>query len=186
MKNSFAALILGLVFILPSLLFAQPEGMGPGGRTGMRNPMRDRMREEMKLTDQQIAQIQKLRLDMERKQTQIRSKTDVARLDIKESFLAEKPDRQAIEKSMKQVAELQSQSKLNRLDFWFSVNTILTADQQKVWKQHLGEMRPPMRRGMMHKGMMRGGMRMGMKMHGCMPEGAPQRHPPMDGESNEK
>jgi hypothetical protein len=30
--------------------------------------------------------------------------------------------------------------KLNFVDFWFSVNSTLTPEQQKVWKDHIGGM----------------------------------------------
>jgi Spy/CpxP family protein refolding chaperone len=111
--------------------------------------------EALKLTDQQEAQIKKLRLELERKQAQIRSKIQLARLDMKESYLSDKIDRTAIEKSIKQVSDLQNEMKMNHVGFWFSVNAMLTPDQQKVWKQHVGGMMGEMRgrlRGRMHRG----------------------------------
>lgn len=170
MKNSVVAILIALLFTLPTLVFAQRSGMPPEGR----RDMRERVKEELKLTDQQLVQIHKLRLDMQRKQSQIRSKIDLSRFDIQESFLAEKPDRSTIEKATKQIADLQSQSKLARLDFWFAVNSILTADQQKIWKRHLGDMRhgrrPPMARRMIMRGH---GMGMGMPM-APEPDGEPK------------
>jgi hypothetical protein len=84
---------------------------------------------------------------------------------MREAYQADKVDRGAIEKSVKQVSDMQSQLKLNFVDFWFGVNNILTPEQQKAWKEHIGGMGPrfgagfrgrmPMGRGrMMHRPMM--------------------------------
>ena len=114
----------------------------------------------MHLTDQQESQVKKLHLELERKQAQVRSKMQLARLDMKEMYLSDKLDRSAIEKSVNQVSDLQKQMKMNFVDFWFSVNGILTPEQQKTWKNHLGEMagemRERMRERMQHRGPMMG------------------------------
>jgi Spy/CpxP family protein refolding chaperone len=152
MKRSKIALIAMLLFAA-TLASAQPFA-GPRWGEGMRGKRAPAM-EALKLTDQQEAQIKKLRLDLERKQAQIRSKIQLARLDMKENYLSDKIDRTTIEKSIKQVSDLQNEMKMNHVGFWFSVNAMLTPDQQKVWKQHVGGMMGEMRgqlRGRMHKG----------------------------------
>jgi Spy/CpxP family protein refolding chaperone len=75
---------------------------------------------------------------------------------MKEIYLSEKIDRTAIEKAIKQVSDLQQQVKMNFVDFWFSVNGVLTPDQQKVWKRHVGGMMGEMR-GRLRERMHRGG-----------------------------
>jgi Spy/CpxP family protein refolding chaperone len=92
---------------------------------------------KLNLTEDQQAQVEKLRLDLQKKQVALRSKVDIARLEIKEMFNAPSPDRSAIEKKMKEVSDLQFQQKLNGLDHLFAVKTILTPEQQKLWKEHM-------------------------------------------------
>lgn len=130
----FAAILLAL----PTLAFAQPPGM-----RGQRDRMMDRhenLMHDLNLTDQQELQVKKLHLDLERKQAQIQSKIRLAHLDLKEMYLSDKLDRSSIEKSVSQISDLQKQMKLNFVGFWFSVTEILTPDQQKAWRNHLGQM----------------------------------------------
>lgn len=159
----------GIVAILLSaaaLAFGQPQD-----RPRMGDQMRgghDRLITSLHLTDQQESQIKKLHLELERKQAQVRSKIQLARLDMKEIYLSDKIDRTALEKLMKQVSDLQYQQKLNFVDFWFSVNSTLTPEQQKTWKQHIGQMagrmRDRMREGMRGRMMNRGPMQRGSMM----------------------
>jgi Spy/CpxP family protein refolding chaperone len=136
----------------------------------MRGPMAQRFGErhealikELKLTEAQETQMQKLRIELMKKQTQLRSRVQTLRLDSKELFLADKIDRKAIESNVKAVTDAQEQMKLNFIDHWFAVNQILTPDQQKIWKKHamaMGErMRVGMRQGMQERIRMRMGQR---------------------------
>ncbi len=156
--------IAAMLLAASTLAFAQPQD-----RPNMGDQMRqrhERLMGALHLTDQQESQIKKLHLDLERKQAQVRSKIQLARLDMKEIYLSDKIDRSALERSLKQVSDLQYQQKLNFVDFWFSVNSMLTPEQQKTWKQHVGEMAGRMRQGMgqmmrermFNRGPMRGSM----------------------------
>jgi Spy/CpxP family protein refolding chaperone len=98
------------------------------------------MMEELKLTDAQKGQMEKLRTELEKKQVAVQGRIAVLRVELKELFQAENPDRGAIEKKMKEVSDLQHQLKVNGLDHLFAVKGILTADQQKLWKQHMLKM----------------------------------------------
>jgi len=138
MKQTSIGLLVILFLISTSLTLAQPPG-GPRWGGAMKE-QGEHLKDALKLTEQQQAQVQKLRLDLERKQTQVHSKIQVSRLDMKEILLSDNPDRSALEKSLKQVSDLQQQLKLNQVEFWFSAKGILTADQQKVWKKHLAGM----------------------------------------------
>lgn len=152
MKTSKITLIAALLSI-GTLAFAQPFG-GPRWGERMRGKP-EQLKDALKLTDQQETQVRKLRLELQRKQTQIQSKIQLSRLDMKETYLSEKIDRAATEKSIKQISDLQHQKKMNFVDFWFSVNEILTPDQQEVWKRHVGGMMGEMRgrlRDRMHRG----------------------------------
>jgi Spy/CpxP family protein refolding chaperone len=166
MKHTIIAAVV-LLLATTTLAFGQPPG---GPRPGER--MRDRqahLREALKLTDKQEADIKKLHLELQRKQIQLRSKIQLARIDLREYYSADKPDRSGIEKTIKQVSDLQQQMKLNFVDFWFAVNDKLTPEQQKTWKQEVGRMvgqaGERTRQGMRRPGMMNG---RGMMRHGGM------------------
>lgn len=157
--------IVAMLLAASTLAFGQPqERQRMGDQMKQRH---ERLVGALHLTDQQESQIKKLHLELERKQTQVRSKIQLARLDMKEIYLSDKIDRSALEKSLKQVSDLQYQQKLNFVDFWFSVNSMLTPEQQKTWKQHVGEMAGQMRQRMSK--MMRGRMlNRGPMMRGSM------------------
>lgn len=152
-RNITSVIVLGL--LATTMALAQPP-RGPMGPRGM-GPRYQALIDELKLTDTQQAQMEKIRLDLMKKQTALRSKVQTLRLDIQEQFLADKVDRPAIEKNLKAITDVQQQMKMNMLDHWFQVNAILTPEQQKIWKSaasHWGQrMREGMRPGM--RGMMR-------------------------------
>ena len=129
--SRFAVVVGMLAFA--SLAFAQPEG----GRPHMQ--MHQQLMEQLKLTDQQKTEMQKLRLEMEKQQVQIQAKIRLQRIDLRELFAAEKPDRAAIEKGIRAVSDLQLQEKMNMVNHLFSVNALLTPDQQKIFKKTIGE-----------------------------------------------
>jgi hypothetical protein len=102
---------------------------------------------KLNLSESQELQMKKLRIELMKKQTQLRARIETLRLDNKELFLAEKIDRKAIEANVKSVSDVQEQMKLNFVDHWFSVNSMLNADQQKIWKKHAMDMGNQIRRG---------------------------------------
>lgn len=174
MKHGFLALLATAVIAVP--LFAQPgppderpdhrplRGACVCNEDGERMPMRGRMMEALNLTDQQKVQMEKLRTELEKKQVAVQGKIAVLRVELKELFQAENPDRSAIEKKMKEVSDLQHQLKINGLDHLFAVKGILTPEQQKEWKKHMlamGEQRMGMGMGMGPEGQMKMKMRRG-------------------------
>ncbi len=154
-RNFAAVALLGL--FAATLVFAQP----PRGRMGPHGigPRHQALIDELKLTDTQQAQMQKIRLDLMKKQTPLQSKVQTLRLEIQEQFLADKVDRAAIEKNLKAITDVQQQMKMNMLDHWFQVNAILTPEQQKIWKNAATRWGQRMPDGMRMRGMMhfRGG-----------------------------
>ncbi len=112
---------------------ARAEGRAGAGMRQRVMQYRERAADKLNLTDDQQKQMQKLRLDLEKKNTPLQSQVKLARIDIREQMMADKPDRTRIEKSMKQVSELQFQLKLNGLDHMFAVRNILTPEQLKNW-----------------------------------------------------
>jgi Spy/CpxP family protein refolding chaperone len=134
MKRTFALLFLALA-VAGSSVLAQPRE-----RQRFMERQSDRLVDQLQLTDAQQSSMKKLRLDLERKNAEAQSKIRMARIDLKEQYQADKPERVRIERILKTISDLQHQLKLNVVDHWYSVNAILTAEQQKIWKEHAGRM----------------------------------------------
>ena len=150
MKN-----LLVLFLLFSTVAWAQPRRMGDGP------PMRGMM-ETLKLTDDQRQQMGKLHSDLEKKQIAIHAKIQSLRIDVRDAFREDKPDKGKIESKINEITKLQGEMKTNHLALWFDVNKILAPEQQKIWKEapmmmHQEEgpgMRRGMHRPMPHDGMM--------------------------------
>lgn len=146
------ALAVLTTFFAASLATAQPGATSP---TPMRKHEPGRMRqqlfERLDLSDQQKVQMRKLRVENQKDMTELHAKIQIARLDLKELFAADKLDRGAIEKKISAISDLQHAAKIKMLDHLFAANALLSPEQQKIWKEHMGMMgagpRGPMRRG---------------------------------------
>ena len=101
---------------------------------------REAMMDKLQLTDEQQIKIEKLRIGFQKKEAELQSKARIARLDLKEIFIAETPDRAAIEKGLKTISDLQYQRKLAHVDHLFAVREMLAPDQRKVWKKQMMEL----------------------------------------------
>lgn len=143
MKN-----ILLLFLLFSTVAWAQPREKREGHVGG-------RMMEKLNLTDDQRKQVGKLHSDLQKKQIALRSKVQTLRVDVRDSFREEKPDRGKIELKLTEITKLQGEMKTNHVAFWFDVNKALTPEQQKIWKE------APM---MMHRGYGEG-MRRGVQRH---------------------
>lgn len=162
-----------MLTIALSLLVAGGAALAqqPGRRATMnwsRHPM---LFAQLKLTDQQKSEAKKVWFDLAQKQIDARAKLQHARLDYHELASAQKPDQKALNSKIQEMADLRAQLAQNKLDAWFSVNKLLTPEQQKVWQkvlehpmmfQHSGRMNG---RGHFNGMMMRrGGMMNGPSM----------------------
>lgn len=136
---------------------------------------------ELKLTDQQKADIQKIRLDQMQKRIDINAQIQHARLDYEKLASADNPDRDALAAKLDDIAKLRGELHKNLLDGWFAVNKILTPNQQKIWKkvlQHPGRFAEKMRMHRNWRNRMMGGEfmmnRMGtMRQNGMMGRNEP-------------
>jgi Spy/CpxP family protein refolding chaperone len=105
---------------------------------------------KLNLTEAQKKDVDKVRFDMEKQAIAQRAKLATARVDLRQLLKADNPDRSAIEKKLKEIADLGVGQHMLRLDAWFAINKLLTPEQQKTWKQVL-ENAPAMRRNMMNR-----------------------------------
>jgi Spy/CpxP family protein refolding chaperone len=129
------------------------DKMGPGDA-----PMH-RLMEELQLTDAQKTELKGLRAEMEKAMVKSQADIKTARIDLRQLVLAEKPDRGAIEKKIKEISAFQHEAKMTLVNHLFSVNAKLTPEQQKKFRDHMATMLMEE-----HAGMPMGG-RPGMMRH---------------------
>lgn len=123
MKTTFVML---LVFIA-SFMYANPD-------TPPNRPQRFQLMDDLKLTDAQKEQFEKISYDTEKKQIELRSKMESAQLDLRRLMDADSPDKSAIEKKFNEIAAAQTAMKMNHFNGWYEKNKVLTPEQQKIWK----------------------------------------------------
>jgi len=108
-------------------LYSQPaEGKGPR-----------KFIEQLKLTDEQKKDFDKIHVDMEKQEIAQKAKNETARVELRQLFKADNPDKSAIEKKMNEIAELEVQMHMIKINSWFDINKLLTPEQQKTWKKAL-------------------------------------------------
>ncbi|RCK77316.1 MAG: hypothetical protein IGBAC_1625 [Ignavibacteriae bacterium] len=105
-------------------------------------PPLGRIIDRLDLTESQEKEFRKLNYDLQKKQTDLRAKIRTAQIELRELLDSEKIDRTAIEKKIKDIADLKLKLQMNRLDHWFAVNKILDEKQQKIWKEHFKKSGP--------------------------------------------
>lgn len=128
MRSSIGVLIVALCALVVSLN-AQPEIPGPAAK----------LIKKLNLTEQQKPELGKLMVEHAKKMIDQRAKFASNAIDLRVLLRAESPQQNAIEKKMRELADLKVQEETLRLNLWFSVNKLLTVDQQKVWKNALQE-----------------------------------------------
>jgi Spy/CpxP family protein refolding chaperone len=92
---------------------------------------------DLKLTADQQKQFEKLSSDLEKKQIATRSKIQTSRVELRDLMNEDAPDQAKVEAKEAEVTKLQGDLKTSRTTFWFDVNKMLNADQQKEWKKML-------------------------------------------------
>lgn len=122
------------LLMVPLLGLAQQT---PRPERAERQP-RMRMMANLNLTETQQKQFDEMRFDLEKRMVAQRAKIAEARIELRQLFSQDKPDQSAINKKIQEVSRLQTEQKQLLVDHWFSVNKILTPEQQKVWKHTLG------------------------------------------------
>ncbi len=132
------ALLAAVTLALTSTAVAQPAAAPEKADRPMQR--HQRMMSMLNLTEQQRDQVEKLRIDQQKAATDTHAKIRIARLELRELFLADKLDRGAIEKKVDAISDLQRKAKSQMVDHLFAVYGVLTPEQQKIWKDHMGAM----------------------------------------------
>ena len=165
MKSRFGIfLVLMIVGVLPAAAQTEDEHR-PMMRDGDHRPMMGggdherSMMSRLKLTDQQQADLRKLRIEMEKGMVKVEASIKLARIDLQQLVTAENPDRSAVEKKIREISDLQLQAKMVAVNHLFDVNAKLTTEQQKIFKaQIVSRLTEATRHRMMERGAGRPGM----------------------------
>lgn len=169
MKTRILITVLTLLVFGITYVFAQDEDptplqerMGkPGmmGQSGMMGGPGFQMMERLKLTDEQKKEMEKSRFDMIKQAIDREAKVKTARVELAQLFRADNPDKGSIEKKINEISQLQAQGKLAHVNHWFAVNKMLTPEQQKIWKNMLGQAMMMKRMNNMRQGFQRPAIR---------------------------
>jgi Spy/CpxP family protein refolding chaperone len=147
--NSIIARLTVLTVIAAAFVLAQPDGMKG-------------MHKELKLTDAQQEQFEKISFDTRKKQIELKAKLETSQLELQRLLSAESLDKSAVEKKLNELASSQVAMRMNHINGWSEKNKVLNADQQKLWKKmlrhHPGAMKGRGEGRMMRGRSMKGGM----------------------------
>ncbi len=132
-KVIFTLLILGLAFVGAGTLQAQPA---PPTQV-KKQVIQKKMGDKLNLNDAQKKQLDEMRTTMQKNAVQLHSKIQLARIDLRELLKADEPDKGAIENKLNEIARLQTDQKMLRINHWFEVKKILTPEQMKIWKSEI-------------------------------------------------
>jgi Spy/CpxP family protein refolding chaperone len=130
--------VAGLAFAqAPTQERQRQRGGVPGGgqqmHMGMQGPAR--LAESLGLTDQQKAQIEKLRADQQRAAIKRRADTQLAKLELGELLKAQTVDEKAVALRVKELTDLHGAAIKARVDHLLAMKKILTPEQQEKMKQ---------------------------------------------------
>ena len=128
--TSFFTLILSLLFILS--IGSGQQQQRPGVR-----PFHQGMMENLNLTDSQKKDIEKLNTDFAKQRVEQQAKVRTAQIELHALFKSDEPNKDAIEKKISEISDLQSRNRILGIEHWYAVNKLLTPDQQKIWKSTL-------------------------------------------------
>jgi len=155
------------------------HGRGMRGQRGaglgriLRNPA---MRERLGVTPEQAARIQGQESAFAKGRIQSDANLRVKRMEMDELLAAEKPDRAAIDKKMRELSDARFAAEKAGMDHRLAMRDALTPEQKEKMKQWQQEQR----QRMMERGR-EGGFGPGARMRGPRPPQAPQAPaPPVD------
>lgn len=138
--------LVSLAFAVATLL-AQPELEADGPPP--------RLPDELKLTKEQKQEIKELRVKLQKELVPLRSKLQIARLDLQTEIDAEKPNRATINSLIDETAKIRAEMAKLNISHRLTVAQLLTPEQRELLQEFKGK-RPPEAKGERRHGMKRG------------------------------
>jgi Spy/CpxP family protein refolding chaperone len=133
--GEFMKRIIIFILLAASAALAQPRMMERNTPQKHGYQQGENLVKKLDLKDDQLVKFKKLRSQLRIEQIDLRAKVQTLRVELRDLFDTQKPDKMAIESKVGEISKLQGELKLKMITFWFDVNSILTAEQQKIWKR---------------------------------------------------
>jgi len=115
----------------------QGRGQRHGGmRAGMPAEGILRSASKLELTDDQIAQLEKLSYDAKSKLIDLESDLDKAQLEMKRQMETDGDDISAMKKQLESAAKIKVNIQTLKLENWIAAKNVLTEDQKKLVREH--------------------------------------------------
>lgn len=115
--------------------------------------------DELKLTEQQLTQITEQRFARQKDAIQVRSKVQVAELELRNLMQAANPDENQVKGKVEEIGKLKTELRLNRVQGRLAFQKVLTAEQKEtlktLHKQRLQNRREGAERPSLHQRMFR-------------------------------
>jgi Spy/CpxP family protein refolding chaperone len=109
----------------------------------------DRVKAELGLTDQQVDRLRQIILNAQKSAIKTRANMAVSGIELRELLLAEKPDRDAVMKKVREISKQREEMMQQHAEALLDAKTVLTPEQQKkirsfISRGHAGEFRREM------------------------------------------
>lgn len=118
----------GLALVAGVALAAGPERPGRPEERGPRDG-RAEIKEALGLTDAQVADLHKLRMDEARKRIQAQANVRIARLELRELLAAPTVDEKAVRAKAKELEQAQTAAEEARVEAMIALRRIVNAEQ---------------------------------------------------------
>lgn len=149
MKRLLMLTLAGSTILTASVLAARSEG-GAEPQGGARFDV-GRMQSELGLSDDQVAQLQKMRSDGRSQAIRQRAELRIARGELNDLLRAPAVDEKAVSAKLKQVTDLEAAATRARVEHRLALRRVLTPDQlakmQTLMRDHAREGGPRRHRG---------------------------------------
>jgi Spy/CpxP family protein refolding chaperone len=94
---------------------------------------------KLNLTEVQKKDVENVGFDMAKQLVAQKANLATAKIELRQLFKADNPDKSAIEKKINEMSDIGVQLRMIKINSWFAINKLLTPDQQKIWKKALGD-----------------------------------------------
>ncbi len=132
MKKIFMFFFVACVILGVTRLLAQPDH-----EPGFNPP---RLPEELKLTKEQKQDIKQLRVKLQKELVPLKSKLQLARLDLQTETDADKPNTTRINSLVDEMARTRAEITKLSIGHRLAVAQLLTPEQRDVWRESKGKM----------------------------------------------
>lgn len=141
MKRLLAVTFVGSTILAASVWAARPEG-GPGPGRGGRGFDVARMQTELGLSDDQVAQLQKMKSDGRSQSIRRHADLRIAEGELQDLLKAPAVDEKAISVKVKQVTDIQAANTQARVAQRLALRRVLTPEQLEKMQSLVRERRP--------------------------------------------